>query len=322
MITQAIVPLTNSFIGWLGGKTRLRPTILTCIPNHKCYVETFCGSATVFFGKSPKISKQEIINDLHEELVNLMKVVSGTYFDEKIRQEFISYVRNMPAARAVYEDWKAWTKDQMQALSPAQRAFRFYYCVKKGFSSHPKGGYEASPLSSNRYNMSSDFERISARFRASDAQIERKDFRDLIEKYNRSAADTFFFSDPPYFVANDTNYYDFTFKEQDHIDFKECCDDIEKNSNKFLITYDDVQEVIDLYKDYYIYRTDELIYSSSDERGKRELIKTELFISNYDIARVIHRRKKSSRDRDMFEKIKANDNRIDMPGYPGLERIK
>ena len=63
-VEKVIKPVQDSLIGWLGGKTKLRPTIINCMPPHKCYVEVFCGSATVFFGKPPKLSKIEIINDV------------------------------------------------------------------------------------------------------------------------------------------------------------------------------------------------------------------------------------------------------------------
>lgn len=310
-------------IGWLGGKTKLRPTIIACMPKHETYVEIFCGSATVFFGKSPEISKSEIINDVHCELVNLMKVLSGTYFDETIRQEFIGYVRNMPASRDVFEDWKHWEEDKLNSLTPAQRAFRFYYCVKKGFSSLPKGGYEASPFGSSRYNMSSDFDKITARFRATNAQIERLDFRELIDKYSNSRAKTFFFGDPPYVVADGTNYYEHVFTQQDHQDLKECCDKIHKNKNQLLLTYDDDQEILDLYKDkhYYIYKTDPIVYSAMISEERNEISKQELFVTNYSIEELF---KKELRPRtiDEINLPNKNDNRIEFENHISLTRIK
>ncbi len=317
---DVIKPIGNSVIGWLGGKTKLRATIINCMPLHKCYVEIFAGSATIFFGKPP--SRIEIINDVHGELVNLMKVISGTYFDSSVRDEFIGYVRSMPAARKVYEDWKHWTASDLAKLNDAQRAFRFYYCVKKGFSSIPKGGYEASPLSSNRYNMHTDFERFAERFRVSNAQIECMDFKRLVEKYNRQRANTFFMGDPPYFVADRTSYYEYIFSEEDHNELKKCCDSINHNENTFLLTYDDVEPVIGLYKEYYLYKTDLIVYSAADERGDRSLAKREIIITNYDISKVIHDRNTSGKRRiDLFDDIDANDKRIDIAGHIGLERI-
>lgn len=324
MLFSNIIPKQgNSPIGWLGGKTKLCPTIATCAPDHECYCEVFCGSAIVFFGKPP--SRIEFINDINGELVNLMKVLAGTYFDATIREEFISYVRNMPASRKAYEDWKGWSDEQIAALSPAQRAFRFYYCVKKGFSSHPKGGYEASPLSKSRYNQNTDFEQFAERFRVNNAQIENLHYATFIEKYNRASAKTFFYADPPYFIAtNNSSYYQFNFNEEDHLKFKSCCDDIDKNKNTFMISYDDVPEVLDLYKDYCIYRTDPIIYSCSDERDDRNLAKTELIITNYDILDLLVQRQKKRQKRDLFAKkvqIDKNDKKIELTDCIGLERI-
>jgi DNA adenine methylase len=308
----------RSPIGWMGGKSKLRATIINCMPRHKCYVEVFAGSATVFFGKPARLSKVEVINDVHGELVNLMKVLSGTCFDESVRQEFIGYVRSMPAAREVFEDWQKWTADKVKCLSYAQRAFRYYYCVKNGFSSDPTCGYAASPFGTNRYNMATDFEPFTARFRESGAQVENLDFVDLITKYNRSDAGSFFFMDPPYFVTDDRNYYEFVFDRDKHVALKNCSDEIDKTGNTFLITYDDVQDVFDLYKDYFIYRTDPIVYQSADERGTRELKKTELFVTNYDIHQVL-----SDKSNDLFEEVDADDDKIHFGGkHIGLTRVQ
>lgn len=317
-VEKIVKPVCDGFIGWLGGKTRLRPTIINSMPKHFCYVEVFCGSGTVFFGKPPEWSKSEIINDVHCELVNLMKVLSGTYFDDTVRQEFVNYVRNMPAARDAFEEWKHWNETKLNSLSPAARAFRFYYCVKKGFSSTPTGGYESSPFSTNRYNMESDFDRITARFRARNAQIERLDFRDLVEKYSNSRANTFFFMDPPYVVANDTNYYEHAFSNEHHDALRKCCDKITANKDKFLITYDDVQEIIDLYKGYNIYRTDPITYKAMPMEVESDKVKTEIFISNYEIESVV--RKKLSKD--IFDEVDHSDKRIDFADCIGLIRIQ
>jgi len=319
IVKDIIKPNCKAPIGYLGGKTKLRTTIINCMPPHKAYIEVFCGSATVFFGKPFRKAHIEIVNDLHEDLTNLMKVISGTYFDEKIRQEFIGYVRTMPASKSAYDEWKKYTVDDITKLTPAQRAFRFYYCVKKGFSSVPKGGFESSPFSGNRYNMKTDFERFSKRFRESGAQIINADFVDCITKYNRSRASTFFFMDPPYFVADSTNYYDLVFDNEKHLKLKEMADEITTNKNTFLITYDDVTEVLDLYKDYHIYRTDPITYNAADEREERDLIKTELFVTNYDIAEMLANK---SDDIFVMEDIKIDGDHIEIPGHIGLHKVK
>ena len=313
----------TSPIGWIGGKTKLAPTIISCLYDHNVYVEIFGGSMVVFFNKQP--SKIEIVNDIHNELVNLMKVLSGTYFDKSIKDEFVQYVMEMPSSRSLFVDWQRCSDDDLSKMSPAQRAFRYYYCIKNGFSSLVSGGYASSPLSRSRYNMNTDFEQFSSRFKKSNAQIECMDFRDLITKYSNDRAEVTFFADPPYFVADNTNYYDHVFTPKDHEDLKASCDAIHKNGNKFLITYDDHNGVIDLYKDYYIYRTDPLVYSASEESSERKNIKCELFITNYNLCDMLinkfaefGHKKKIPR---IYTKADLNDRDINIPECVGLHRI-
>ncbi len=329
-VKQVVKPKVDAFLGWLGGKTKLRPTIINCMPQHSCYVEVFAGSATVFFGKPP--TRNEIINDIHGELVNLAKVISGTYFDDDIWQEFVHYVRTMPASRQAFQEWQKWEDEKLDQLNYAQRAFVYYYCIKKGFSSVKAGGYEASPFSSSRYNMNTDFERFCNRFRQSNAQIENMDFRSLFKKYNqpkgpRKISPVLFFCDPPYFVADDTNYYEHVFNHQDHMDFKKCCDEVHENDNRFLITYDDCPEVTELYKDYYLYRTDPIVYSASDEKVARGTAKCEIFITNYDLVKMLSK-KNSSRNKFGTNSVNSNDKVIEFPkgkkadeDFIGLTRI-
>ena len=57
----------------MGGKSKLRKTIIEMIPEHTCYIELFFGAGWVYFGKEP--SKVEVINDIDKELINLFKMI-------------------------------------------------------------------------------------------------------------------------------------------------------------------------------------------------------------------------------------------------------
>jgi len=60
-------------ISRMGGKSRLRKTIIEMIPEHTCYVELFFGAGWVYFGKD--LSKVEVINDVDKELINLFRII-------------------------------------------------------------------------------------------------------------------------------------------------------------------------------------------------------------------------------------------------------
>ena len=74
-------------IGWVGGKSRLRKTILDRIPDHTCYVELFAGAAWICFAKPKEMSKVEVINDTNGELSNFWRCVRDKHLEliEKLR---------------------------------------------------------------------------------------------------------------------------------------------------------------------------------------------------------------------------------------------
>jgi DNA adenine methylase len=61
-------------VPWFGGKRRLAPKIVEALGKHDQYFEPFCGSMAVLFAKTP--SRNETVNDLHRDLVNLIRVLS------------------------------------------------------------------------------------------------------------------------------------------------------------------------------------------------------------------------------------------------------
>lgn len=75
--------MSNPIVPWVGGKRRLAKHLLPLFPEHKCYVEPFCGGAALFFKKNA--SKVEVINDVNGELINLYRVVKN-HLEEFVRQ--------------------------------------------------------------------------------------------------------------------------------------------------------------------------------------------------------------------------------------------
>jgi DNA adenine methylase len=59
---------------WFGGKRTLAPAIAEELGKHTQYFEPFCGSMAVLFAKPP--AKQETVNDLHGDLINLARVLA------------------------------------------------------------------------------------------------------------------------------------------------------------------------------------------------------------------------------------------------------
>lgn len=60
---------------WFGGKRTLAPKIIEQLGKHTSYWEPFCGGMSVLFSKEP--SREETVNDLHGDLVNLARVAAS-----------------------------------------------------------------------------------------------------------------------------------------------------------------------------------------------------------------------------------------------------
>ncbi|MEA5512197.1 hypothetical protein VB715_20700 [Crocosphaera sp. UHCC 0190] len=120
------------------------------------------------------------------------------------------------------------------------------------------------------------------------------DFEEVIESIEE---DFFLFIDPPYFGADQDKFYSCSFNLDDHYRLNNV---LKKNASKFrfLITYDNVPEIREMYQwctsiqdnqwNYTISQTDDQKnnrkladgYKSNRYQGK------EIFITNYDINKV------------------------------------
>lgn len=106
---------------WVGGKSRLRKTIIAMLPPHECYVEVFAGAAWVLFGKQP--SKVEVLNDIDGEVINFFRVVK-----EQPEDLIASFEWDLVSR----EEFERLRDLDPKTLDPVARAHRFYYLIMAG----------------------------------------------------------------------------------------------------------------------------------------------------------------------------------------------
>ena len=87
--------------------------------------------------------------------------------------------------------------------------------------------------------------------------------------------------DPPYVIADTKKYYRNNFDEEMHIELKNLTDFINEKGGTFMISYDNVPLVRNLYEDSYL-NTIETKYVGTIAEKRKE-IRTELVITNYKI---------------------------------------
>lgn len=174
---------------YFGGKWRLAPWIIGHFPEHGCYVEPFCGAASVFLRKRP--ADVEVINDLDGNVINFFRVLRERTAD------LIQAIKLTPYSRQEYR--LAW----QPANEPLERARRYYVRLWQGW-----GGRKGTRQSGWRYQHSNNRGKsVIADWNATEhlwivadrlrqAFIEHDDALALIQRYDQPH--TLFYLDPPY----------------------------------------------------------------------------------------------------------------------------
>lgn len=246
-------------ISRMGGKSKLRKTIIDLLPEHTCYVELFFGAGWVFFGKEQ--SKTEVINDVDKELINLFRMIKyhAPEIERMLEYEF--------SGRDIFEEYKNYN---VTDLTEINRAVRFLYLISQSFASKGKHyGYGTNSRPAPHIFYKNELERIKDRLR--NTFVENLSFESVIEKYDRDY--TVFFCDPPYF---ETAGYNNTFGEKEHLLLR---DKLKNIKGKFILTINDHPQVREWYKGFNIKEV-QVNYSVSKEKTARGKY-NELIITNY-----------------------------------------
>ena len=253
----------RSVIPYFGGKSRLAKTIINKFPDHSCYVEVFAGGASVFFTKDP--SKTEVLNDLDKDLVTLYRVLN--HHPEELHKQF----KFSLVARSEFDRKQ---KIDPETLTDIQRAANYLYLQRTAFGGFcTRQTYGTSTIGKPRLNLLTLQTTLELAWqRLANVQIESKDFRDIIPRYDRPH--TFFFLDPPYWQIPG---YKHDFAEQDFIDLEKILSNVK---GKFLMTLNDTPEVREIFQRFDI-KTTTLKYSIATTKNSRKKSRTELLISNF-----------------------------------------
>jgi DNA adenine methylase len=128
--------LYNVPFGWLGSKATMLDVILPNIPEHKHYVEPFCGTAIVYLHKQP--AKISTLNDIDGNIINFFRVLQ----DRDKTRELLRRLRYTPWARAEYKR-ACLILSSNRELDEITRAWAFYVAqcmsMKASYYADPAG---------------------------------------------------------------------------------------------------------------------------------------------------------------------------------------
>lgn len=248
----------NSFIGWIGGKSRLRKQIIPLIPTDtERYIEV-CGG-WVLFGKEKVPNQLEVFNDTDSNLINLYRQIKNNCSNLQMDVDWLQSRELFTAYRAEIES--------KGNLTDLQRASRYLYLIKCSFGSNRNSFATAKKSVNNIIDKLPIY-----RDRLKDVIVENLDFEHLIKTYDRPKAT--FYVDPPY--VGTEKYYNGSFKIQDHTRLNTVLKGIK---GRFILSYNDCDLVREMYKDYKIIPITRPNLLPADTKNKADF--KEVIITNF-----------------------------------------
>lgn len=261
-----------------GGKSRLTPFIALLIEKSKIknpiYVEPFAGGAGVALNLLLDSKVNEIvINDYDKAIYSVWRAILN---------ETDSFTHLIETTPLTVEEWqkqkKVYTENcNKYSLELGFAAFYLNRTNRSGILSNagPIGGYEqkGNYLIDARFNREELKKRVLAiAQKKACIHLYNKDIRVFIKRFFPIYQErAFVYFDPPYFNKGEALYKNF-FSADDHQIIHDLICDIEC---PWIVTYDDVHEIREMYKKYTCRRYD-LVYSVANNGTNSEL----MFLSN------------------------------------------
>jgi len=246
----------SGLISRVGGKSRQKQHIFNrwlSIENYDTYVEPFLGGGNIAIN-APIVNKM-IAGDSDTDLINIYKDFID--IDPEIFKKF-------DFTNPTKEKWL-----ELKALKTDDSIKRLYAKLYVKGASYAGKGQIFTPNRNTLYiklkNNIEKYQEILGNY-----TILHKDYKFLINKYDSPT--TFFYLDPPYYDVYSGEY------ETGEIDHEELFKLLDNIKGFFLLSYNDVPYINELYKDYYITKfTSKQMHLNGD--GLYAV--SELLISNY-----------------------------------------
>lgn len=274
--------LNNSPLRYPGGKSKLYNLVDSIISQYgdtvDTYVEPFAGGASIALKLlENKRIKKIIINDINTGVFSFWNsICNDTESFLRLLNDTEVNIDNYLIQKQIYENEK----------NPSlELGFATFFLNRTNFSgvlnAGPIGGYNqtGTNLITARFNKEDLIKKIeTVAENSSNIAIYNFDILEFIKQVEKKKKKIFTYFDPPYFVKGKALYTNFLEKE-DHLRiYKE----ISKIKTPWILTYDNVPEIAEIYKDYKQYeftlsytvnsivnrKGSELLVSSDDQKLK------------------------------------------------------
>lgn len=210
-------------VAYFGGKSRLAAQLVRLLPEHRHYVEPFCGSLSVLLAKAP--STLETVNDLDGALMTFWRVLRDR------GPELEAVCALTPHSRAEYEACRL-DETAVAGLEDLEVARRVWVQLTQGrggslratgwrYNESPRGVSSAMPRRLDGYR--SRLAPVATRL--AQVSLEARPALEVIDAYGRHDG-VLLFVDPPYLgsVRGSTSAYRHEMKSPaEHAELLEAC---------------------------------------------------------------------------------------------------
>ena len=256
-----------------GGKGKLEPFMELLIrqTGHLggTYVEPFAGGAGIALELLEKgIVSDIVINDLDKGIYSFWRAILTE------TDRFINNLRNVELS---IDEWNR----QREIIDDCSRysyelGFATFYLNRTNRSGIIKGGVIGGIEQAGNWRMDARFNRealieriVKIASRKNHIHLYNKDVNSFIQNYlPKYQQNAFVYFDPPYFDKGKQLYLNF-FSYDDHVRIERMINN--QVNCDWVITYDDVQEIADIYHNHILKRFD-LNYSAAVKRKASEII--------------------------------------------------
>src|SRR3989344_1471940 len=207
------------------------------------------------------------------------------YFEE-MREPMVGGGSVFLSLKQLFPNQKFWVNDFNKDFNDFEKAVRFFILNRITFSGTADSGGFSKQAFAKRFTDSS-IERIKEiKPLLKNTKITNDDYEEIL---HAPGEDVFIFLDPPYLSKTKSRLYGKNGELHTSFDHERFAQNMRKCKHKWLITYDNSPEVIKLFSFANIYEW-ELQYGMNNYKQKSAAIGKELFISNYEIPSLKHKK--------------------------------
>lgn len=258
--------MVNTLLRYPGGKSRAVKILKKYIPEDtKELCSPFFGGGSFEIYCNRELNIKIYGYDLFEPLTNFWECVKKD--KEKLSEEIQKY---HPITKETFLEIREKISDTK--LNEYVRAAYFFVINRSSFSGSTLSGGFSKQSGEKRFTVSS-IKRVK-NFDSTDIHVSHAHFRDSIKKHDN----ILLYCDPPYYLKSKSNLYGNKGNLHNNFEHNELCE-ILKKRDKWILSYNNCEEIKELYKDYRIIPTSWTYGMSKDKISKNK----EIIILSNDI---------------------------------------